>query len=91
MMADQIIPAVGQVLSPEGIENIFHGGLSHLSVDTATGTAAGTLTDVTLVRRSDTQAGVPTMGCDAVHQNNEVRVPYQATYSFYTTTPSATK
>jgi len=57
----------------------------------ATGTAAGTLTDVTLVRRSDTQAGVPTMGCDAVHQNNEVRVPYQATYSFYTTTPSATK
>jgi hypothetical protein len=51
----------------------------------STGTAIGMLTDVTLVRRSDTQAGVPTMACDAVHQNNEVRVPYKATYTFYTT------
>ncbi len=50
-----------------------------------TGQATGVLTAVTLVRRSNTQAGVPTMGCDAVHQNNEVRVPYQATYSFYAT------
>jgi hypothetical protein len=49
-------------------------------------TTVGALTDVTLVRRSDTQAGVPTMACDAEHQNNEVRVPYQATYTFYTTT-----
>jgi hypothetical protein len=52
----------------------------------STGTATGMLSDVTLVRRSDTQAGAPTMTCDAVHQNNEVRVPYQATYTFYTTT-----
>jgi hypothetical protein len=49
------------------------------------GITVGMLTDVTLVRRSDTQAGVPTMVCDAEHQNNEVRVPYQATYTFYTT------
>lgn len=49
------------------------------------GTTVGVLSDVTLVRRSDTQAGVPTMACDAEHQNNEVRVPYQATYTFYTT------
>lgn len=49
------------------------------------GAATGMLSDVTLVRRSDTQAGVPPMACDAVHQNNEVRVPYQATYTFYTT------
>lgn len=48
-------------------------------------TTVGALSDVTLVRRSDTQAGVPTMACDAEHQNNEVRVPYQATYTFYTT------
>ncbi|BAM05771.1 FAD-dependent oxidoreductase [Leptospirillum ferrooxidans] len=33
MMADQIIPAVGQVVSPEGIENIIHRGMPHLSVD----------------------------------------------------------
>jgi len=51
----------------------------------STGSSTGMLADVTLVRRSDTQAGVPTMACDAEHQNNEVRVPYQATYTFYTT------
>ncbi len=51
----------------------------------APGTSAGILSDVTLVRRSATEAGVPTMGCDAVHQNNMVRVPYKATYTFYTT------
>jgi Protein of unknown function (DUF3455) len=51
----------------------------------STGTPTGVLADVTLVRRSDTQAGVPPMACDAEHQNNEVRVPYQATYTFYTT------
>jgi len=51
----------------------------------STATATGMLADVTLVRRSDTQAGVPPMACDAEHQNNEVRVPYQATYTFYTT------
>src|ERR1700679_1716603 len=49
-------------------------------------TTTGMLSDVTLVRRSDTQAGVPPMVCDSVHQNNEVRVPYKATYTFYTTT-----
>jgi Protein of unknown function (DUF3455) len=49
-------------------------------------TTTGMLSDVTLVRRSDTQAGVPPMACDSVHQNNMVRVPYQATYTFYTTT-----
>ena len=32
LMADQIIPAVGQILSPEGIETILHAG-SHLTVD----------------------------------------------------------
>lgn len=51
----------------------------------STGAAAGELSDVTFVRRSDTQAGVPNSDCDAVHQNNVVRVPYQATYTFYTT------
>jgi hypothetical protein len=48
------------------------------------GSSAGMLSNVTLVRRSDTQAGVPTMSCDAVHQSNTVRVPYKATYTFYT-------
>lgn len=52
----------------------------------STGAASGELADVTLVRRSETQAGAaPATGCDAVHQNNVLRVPYQATYTFYTT------
>jgi len=53
---------------------------------TSASTTTGMLSDVTLVRRSDTQAGVPPMACDSVHQDNMVRVPYQATYTFYTTT-----
>ncbi len=32
MMADQIIPAIGQILSPDGLENIAHGR-SRLTVD----------------------------------------------------------
>ena len=50
------------------------------------GSTTGELTGVTIVRRSDTQAGAaPATGCDATHQNNVLRVPYQATYTFYTT------
>ena len=45
----------------------------------------GALSDITLVRRSNTQAGqAPATGCDAQHQNGLIRVPYQATYTFYT-------
>jgi hypothetical protein len=52
----------------------------------AVGSTTGELSGVTLVRRSDTQAGAaPSTGCDAAHQNNMLRVPYQATYTFYTT------
>jgi hypothetical protein len=51
-----------------------------------TNATTGVLAGVTLVRRSDTQAGAaPATDCDAVHQNTVVRVPYQATYTFYTT------
>lgn len=52
----------------------------------STGAISGELAGVTLVRRSDTQAGAaPAAGCDAAHQDNMLRVPYQATYTFYTT------
>jgi hypothetical protein len=50
----------------------------------ASGTATGALTGITFVRRSDTQAGAaPAKGCNAANQDNLVRVPYQATYTFY--------
>jgi hypothetical protein len=45
---------------------------------------AGALSNIAFVRRSDTQAGVaPDTGCDAQHLDNVIRVPYQATYTFY--------
>lgn len=45
----------------------------------------GALSSIKFVRRSDTQAGAaPAGGCDAQHQDNLIRVPYEATYTFYT-------
>jgi hypothetical protein len=45
----------------------------------------GALSNITLIRRSNSQGGQPpATGCDAQHQNSLVRVPYQATYTFYT-------
>jgi FtsP/CotA-like multicopper oxidase with cupredoxin domain len=53
---------------------------------TPTGTSSGALTSIKLVRRSDTQGGnAPTSGCDAQHADTTLRVPYTATYTFYTT------
>jgi hypothetical protein len=55
-----------------------------------TGTTPGALTAITFVRRSNTQAGsAPTTGCDAqaAAETTTLRVPYLATYTFYTTTP----
>jgi hypothetical protein len=44
----------------------------------------GALSKIKFVRRSDTQAGTaPTAGCDAQHQDSTARVPYEATYTFY--------
>jgi hypothetical protein len=63
------------------------GSVPWLLLEThSTGAANGMLAGVNLVRRSDTQAGAaPATGCDAQHQDNLLRVPYQATYTFYTT------
>ena len=46
---------------------------------------SGVLSNIKYVRRSDTQAGAaPSTGCDAQHADNLLKVPYQATYTFYT-------
>jgi hypothetical protein len=48
----------------------------------------GIMTRVEFIRRSDTQGGVsPTTGCDVRHLNAVSRVPYTATYTFYSATP----
>ena len=57
-----------------------------------TGTTAGTLSPVTLVRRYNTRGGSPPpAGCDAQHVSNTIQVPYSATYAFYTEGPSLTR
>lgn len=48
----------------------------------------GVMSKVEIIRRTDTHGGIaPTTGCDAQHLNATVRVPYTATYSFYSTKP----
>lgn len=48
--------------------------------------ATGALSNVTFVRRSDTQGGVPQPAniCGAQNVGSTINVPYQATYTFYT-------
>ncbi len=54
----------------------------------AGGAGSGLLATVVWVRRSDTHGGVaPAGGCDAAHAAVLVRVPYQATYTFYAAAP----
>jgi hypothetical protein len=44
----------------------------------------GVLSSVEYIRRSETQGGAaPASGCDAQHVGDLVRVPYTATYTFY--------
>ena len=64
------------------------GAVPWLLVQTQpTGSASGRLSAVSLVRRSDTQAGAaPQTACDAAQAGSTLRVPYKATYTFYTTT-----
>lgn len=46
---------------------------------------AGRFANVAYVARTSTQGGTaPTIGCDAAHFDTEVRVPYSATYTFFT-------
>ena len=49
---------------------------------------SGIMTRVEYIRRSDTHGGAsPATGCDAQHLNAVSRVPYTATYTFYSAKP----
>jgi hypothetical protein len=49
---------------------------------------SGILAKSQFIRRSDTHGGIaPITGCDAPHLNATVRVPYTATYTFYSAKP----
>jgi hypothetical protein len=44
----------------------------------------GAFSTITHIQRLATKGGVaPSEGCDATHEGEEVRVPYEATYAFY--------
>ena len=48
----------------------------------------GIMTKVEFIRRSDTHGGIaPATGCDAQHLRAVSRVPYTATYTFYSAKP----
>lgn len=45
---------------------------------------SGAFSTITHIQRLDTKGGVaPSKGCDATHEGEQVRVPYEATYAFY--------
>jgi len=47
-------------------------------------TGSGAFSTITHIQRLDTKGGVaPSKGCDKNHVNQDVRVPYEATYAFY--------
>jgi hypothetical protein len=59
---------------------------------TTVGKGPGVLASVMHVQRLDTSGGkAPETGCDAAHAktHGEVRVPYEATYYFYSLTPGS--
>lgn len=57
-----------------------------LLLETHSSGSPGALADITYVRRSDTAAGsVPPSACDAEQNGTTAKVPYKATYTFYST------
>jgi Protein of unknown function (DUF3455) len=59
-----------------------------LLLKAASVSGSGIMTKVEFIRRSDTHGGVaPTSGCDVQHLDAISRVPYTATYTFYSATP----
>jgi hypothetical protein len=49
---------------------------------------SGIMTRVEFIRRSDTHGGIaPATGCDTQHLTATARVPYTATYTFYSAKP----
>jgi hypothetical protein len=50
--------------------------------------SSGIMARVEFIRRSDTHGGIaPATGCDAKHLSTVSRVPYTATYTFYSAKP----
>ena len=55
-----------------------------LASETSSGPGSGVLGVITQIARLDTKGGkAPAAGCDATHLGAELRVPYEASYYFY--------
>jgi hypothetical protein len=64
------------------------GAIPWLLLKATTITGSGVMSHVEYIRRSDTHGGVaPTTTCDAGRLNASARVPYSATYTFYSAKP----
>lgn len=60
------------------------GSVAWLLLKGVSPSGSGLLSKVEFIRRSDTQGGAaPATGCDAQHAGDLARIPYTATYSFY--------
>lgn len=69
---------IGTKPAPEG------GSIPWLLLKIASHAGSGKLQNAEYITRTDTKGGVaPATGCDAAHQNEQVRVRYTATYRFY--------
>lgn len=64
------------------------GDIAWLLLKAGAHEGSGVLSGVAYIRRSETHGGVaPPSGCDAEHLSSTVRVPYTATYTFYSAKP----
>ena len=72
----------GQVIAKKASPD--SGSVPWLLLKAVSTSGAGTLATVDFVRRSETRGGVsPATGCDATRLGEMARVPYQATYTFF--------
>jgi hypothetical protein len=80
---------IGEVL--ERADSPESGAIPWLLLGATEHVGNGIFSTITHIQRLDTTGGVaPAEGCDVDHAGEEVRVPYEATYAFYYTSPSVT-
>jgi hypothetical protein len=64
------------------------GAIPWLLLKATSPTGSGVMSHVEYIRRSDTHGGIaPSTSCDAGHVNASARIPYTATYTFYSAKP----
>jgi hypothetical protein len=64
------------------------GSIPWLLLKAASVSGSGIMARVEYIRRSDTHGGIaPATGCDSQHLATTLRVPYSATYTFYSAKP----